>query len=231
MSPAFRHWLVAGAVLWAFAGAAESPAPGTYVLKGGSGTLVLTELMRGGHFTLDVVGGNAHSCQLQGPWTAARGKADNCSVSLERTVDGVDVRSLDDDACRAFCGARAWFEGHYLKPLPECTAARVTSTRARFLSAYRRKQFAVAVALLQPVVQRCADVLNTFDEMDVRNDLAVAQHHAGNDQGCLDTLAPMKDLAAQPEDEVGQGEPAYTEILQRIAKATRTNLALCGASR
>ncbi len=208
--------------------AAPAPKAGTYVLTGGHGSLVLGQ----GHFAIEVLGANAHQCQLDGAWAGQTGTVADatlpCVVKLVPAADGVEVSAVDAGQCASYCGARAWFEGRYLTPPAGCGAAEVKQARARFTAQYQRKRFSEAVATLTPVIERCQKVLDRFESAWVRNDLALAQHHAGDDAACLRTLEPLSDYRDVPMEEVGGAEPSFTELHQKLARATRTNARLCG---
>ena len=63
------------------------------------------------------VGGNAHTCSLEGK--IRNGKASiqadasgqPCVVEFQRKGQDLNVTTKTPDSCRGFCGARAWFEG------------------------------------------------------------------------------------------------------------------------
>lgn len=207
------------------------PATGTYLLEGGFGTLVLAPKT----FTLSSVGGNAHVCELEGTWSGEKalatgdlGPEEACPIKLEKTAEGVRVTPLDDEKCRVWCGARATFDGHYLTPPSGCAAGEVKKARDGFKKAYDAKKYADAIALLSPVLTRCEKVLDRFDVMWIRNDLAITQHHSGDDAACLKTLEPLGDLRFVGDEDAAGGEPAYEEVLKRLGKATRTNAKRCG---
>jgi len=207
------------------------PAAGEYTLSGGMGTLQLGETNGAPFFAIEVVGANAHTCQLEGAWEEDTGTVSSgelsCSIEFEVQPDGVDVRARNAEACRQWCGARAWFEGRYLSPIPECAAAKVKRARDAFKSQYKQKRYGEARATLAPVLARCKRVLDRFELMWVRNDLAVTLHHLGEGAACLEVLDPIRPLGEEPETEVGSTEPAFAEELKRLARATRTNLRLC----
>lgn len=203
------------------------PKAGTYVFEGGAGTLVLSK----GTFSIEVVGANAHTCQVSGSWKGASGLAneegEKCELSFAVKGDEVTVSSTGD-ACRSYCGARASFDGRYLTPPKGCASAEVKKTRAAFKVAYDKKQYAESIALLKPLLETCVPVLDRFDVMWIRNDLAIAQHKAGDDSACLVTLEPLAEYRDAPPGEPIGYEPSYEDIFARIAKATRTNAKLCG---
>ncbi len=203
------------------------PKAGTYVFEGGAGTLVLSK----GTFSIEVVGANAHTCNVSGSWKGASGLAneegEKCELSFAVKGDEVTVSSTGDP-CRSYCGARASFDGRYLTPPKGCTSAEVKKTRAAFKVAYDKKQYAESIALLKPLLETCVPVLDRFDAMWIRNDLAIAQHKAGDDSACLVTLEPLAEYRDAPPGEPIGYEPSYEDIFARIAKATRTNAKLCG---
>ncbi len=207
------------------------PVAGTYILEGGYGTLVLAPKT----FTINSVGGNAHTCELEGTWSGEKalatgdlGPEDACPIKLEKTSEGVRVTPLDDEKCRVWCGVRATFNGHYLTPPKGCGAAEVKTARDGFKKAYDAKKYPEALALLTPVLSSCGKVLDRFEVLWIRNDLAIAQHHAGDDAACLKTLEPTGDLRFLSDEDAAGGEPAFEEILKRLGKATRTNAKRCG---
>ena len=205
------------------------PTPGEYLATHGRGQLTVTAKT----FHLWAFGANGHSCELEGSRTPGGGKAKEgaCAVSFAADDAGVTVTALEDEPCRYWCGARAWFDGTYLATPVACLPQRVTATRATFKGHYDRKQWAQAKADLQPVLERCAQVLDFEVEGWLRNDLALTLHHLKDDQGCLTVLEPLRELAARVDDEVmSPMEPVYEESQRKLAKASVTNLGLCSAA-
>jgi hypothetical protein len=143
--------------------------------------------------------------------------------------EGVSVKSLDDEACRHWCGARAWLEDTYLVVPPACLPKQVKAARAAFSQHSQRKQWALARGDLQPVLEQCAELLDFSLQAWLRNDLAVTLHHLKDDARCLKVLEPLRELASHVSDEVvSPGQPSYEEEFRALARATVTNLALCG---
>lgn len=204
-----------------------APTAGTYIQQGGGGTLVLGK----GRFSIDSVGANAHLCSISGTWSGATGLANDegetCKVTFEAKGDEVIVGSDGGPECRSYCGARAYFETSYFTPAKGCAPKEVTATRKRFKALYDKKDFGTAVTTLKPLLA-CENVVDRFDLMWIRNDLSLALHKAGDDAACLAMLEPLAEYRdASPDEPVGY-EPAYEELLAKIAKATRTNAKLCG---
>ncbi len=204
------------------------PKPGEYLAARGGGQLALTAKT----FHLSAYGANGHTCELEGTRTAQGGKVNEgtCAVSFSADDAGVTVKSLDDEACHHWCGARAWFEDTYLVTPAACLPQKVRATRATFKAHYDQKHWAEAKADLTPVLASCATVLDFELQGWLRNDLAVTLHHLKDDRGCLAVLEPLRELASHVDDEVvSPVEPTYEESYRSLARASATNLTLCSA--
>ncbi|HEY8359915.1 MAG TPA: hypothetical protein VIL30_20860 [Ramlibacter sp.] len=190
-------FLASAAVFLAASASAQQPAAGTYVREGGSGTLQVRE---GGAFTLESLGANGHTCTLDG--TVLRGRAataEGCAVRFERKAGAIQVApegksDAARDACRAHCGMRAHFEGDYFPQPAACRNASVAAERAAFLVDYKAKRFQPAATRLQKLLDACGRLLWWMTDAEVRNDLALAQHRAGDGAACLATLKPLEPL-------------------------------------
>lgn len=204
--------------------------PGEYVYQGGAGTLTIKAASGKLTFAIDTVGANAHTCGLTGTIAGLEGRTEGddtipaCVFRITPLPGAVTIDAQTNDACRAYCGVRAAFEGKYIRPAPECAPAAVSATRATFKRLYVVKKFQEARATLEPLL-RCEDVVDRFSSAWIRNDVAVTRHALHDDAGCRKVLEPLRDLAA--DDDPGAGEPAFREELERIASATRFNLRLC----
>ncbi|MFZ2754739.1 MAG: hypothetical protein WAZ48_15015, partial [Lysobacteraceae bacterium] len=126
-----RLRLPAAFVMLAIATATQAagPAPklGDYIAEGGWGTLHIASAGRDGFpFTIESVGANFHLCSLDGRIVDAKaaleagGDEAGCVVSFAPTADGIEVSSTE--TCREYCGARARFDGPYLRPAAGCAA-------------------------------------------------------------------------------------------------------------
>lgn len=234
MRCAVRFASLCAAVSWAgYALPADPPAvkPGEYVYERGAGTLTIKAGNGKQTFAIDTVGANAHTCDLTGTIAGLEGRTDGddavapCVFRITPLPGAVSIAAETDDACRAYCGARAAFEGKYSRPAPQCTATAVAATRATFKRLYVAKKFEKARAALEPLL-RCEDFVDRFSSAWIRNDVAVTRHALHDDAGCREVLEPLRDLA--DDDDPGAGEPAFKDELTRIASATRFNLHLCG---
>jgi hypothetical protein len=225
---AIARWVSALTVL----GAGASVHAETYVREGGTGTLTLTESKGGAtRFHIDSVGANAHVCSVEGEsrGPVAQLEGDDgkpCHVTFEAQGREIEVSS---ENCRMWCGMRADFDGRYLQPEAICLPERMREARAAAKRLYDRKKYPEARDALRPVLEHCQSVLDRFDQLWIRNDLALMFHRAGDDAGCLKVLEPALQFANAADDEISPGEPAFHDDLVKIARATRTNLKLCSA--
>jgi hypothetical protein len=229
----WRGALLALVVATAPALAADATvAPGEYITEGGWGVLVVKPAPGGPVFSLEAVGANFHICSVEGP--IRNGVADlegdgskRCVVRFRPQAGGVDVSS-NGEPCRTYCGARAGFEGMYLRPAPGCAPSEVRRTRATFKQQFDRKAFAEARTLLEPVATRCAKTLQWADRSWIANDLALTAHRLGDHAACRRLLAPLDELAKSSDADIRGGyPPSDAEVALRIAQATRFNLKLC----
>lgn len=231
---------ILGFVLCALAGAAAAqtatPPTGEYLAERGWGVL-LVKPGRDGRvpFDLQAMGGNMHSCSLDG--TIERGRAvlegdgsdKPCIVTFAAKGDGIEVTS--NGACRNYCGARAGFEQIYLRPASGCTRAEVRRARDDFKRLYDRKAYGEARSRLEPVLASCSRTLWYPDEGWIRNDLAITLHRLGDQAACRRVLEKYAEEAALPDAEIlANHPPSDGATILPILKAARTNLKLCRAA-
>ncbi len=234
--------LTLAAVVMAIAAVASAPAagrglePGDYIADGGWGTLTIDG--KGG-FSIATVGANGHTCGLDGTLQGLTGKAspdddpkDACLVGFAPGAGSIDVTPKTGETCNSYCGARAHFDGTYLKPPAGCADAEREATRKRFKAEYDSKAYAQAAAALSPLLNACARQLSWLDAAWIRNDLALTRHRLADDAGCLAALKPLAEDAASSDDALRENyPPSDFEDYLPIVKATRANLALCRAGR
>ena len=234
----FARWLLVLQTLLSFsyAAAAEpSLQPGDYVTERGWGRLQMTrdnaEALK---FSIRAIGANGHSCGLRGEIREGRtlletgdpGK--NCVVQFTAVAEGVDVSSVDPQLCRYYCGARARFDGRYLKTVAACVPAAVKRTRDEFKRLYERKNFSAARLKLEPLLSDCVVTLEWLETGWIRNDLAVTYYRLGDVAACRRVLEPLqKDAAGRDADVRNNLPPSEADNWLPVVKAARTNLKLC----
>lgn len=209
--------------------------PGEYITENGWGVLTLsTSGDRTVHFSIEAVGGNGHTCSLDGEVRNLRARLDvdeegkACEVTFLPKAESIDVSSVDSETCRYFCGMRASFEGEYFRPDPGCGTKERSTTREQFQRLYDAKSYAKASALLEPLLSRCSKTLDWLESGRIRNDLAITQYHLGRLADCRKTLEPLLEEASKTEEELQETyPPSDFESYLPIAKATLHNAKLC----
>ena len=226
------------AAVWVFA-AEPVLQPGDYITERGWGTLAIKRGNGGAlNFQLEAMGGNAHSCSLDGEIRNGRAtleamdKDKPCVVTFAAKGDGIAVDSVDAQICRYFCGMRASFEGLYQKAAPGCAPSALRATRKEFKTLYDRKDFAAARAKIEPAFNNCAKTIDWLDTGWIRNDLALVQLRTGDAAACLRTLEPLAKDAAKSDAQIRDEMVAPTDIENwlPVVKAARTNLKLCASA-
>ena len=208
---------------------------GEYVTEGALGRLSL----RAGNdssllFSIEATGGNMHLCSLDGEVNGSTASLEGpdektpCIVTFSQTPEGVKVAASESGARRDYCGARAYFEGLYLRPSARCTKDAVATARKSFKQLYDARQFGEAKAKLEPVLTLCSRTLHRSDEGRVRNDLAVTMHKLNDLSGCLLVLQPLAEDAKLSDSEFREASPpSDADMMLPIVRAARTNLKLC----
>lgn len=209
--------------------------PGEYVTEGGWGVLTLKKgTGQGTPFTLEAVGANGHVCSLDGEIrngravVSAEESSPQCITSFVVKGQSIDVAGNGAESCHDFCGARAYFEGRYVRAPAGCSSAERARSKETFNRLYKERKFSEASKALEPLLGHCAKTLDWLEDGSVRNDLAITQYHLGRYAECLETLSPLAKDAAKSEDELRENlPPSDFDSFLPIVKATRTNLRLC----
>lgn len=222
-----RTLLALGLLIATSAAHAQVP-DGEYISQFGRGSMTVTK----GGFEISSVGANGHTCGLSGDFKNGVGVVDEgpdaCRIAFKKKGDGYDVTPLTLQNCRTYCGARASFDGLYLKPAPGCADSEREATQKAFKTAYDAKQYAKAEPLLTRMLRDCTKTLSAQETATTRNDIAITQYHLGKKAECLKTLAPLAKEAARSDESLKDDyPPSDWADYQPVVKATRTNLALC----
>ncbi|MFT4097768.1 MAG: hypothetical protein QM651_11650 [Rhodoblastus sp.] len=203
-------------------------APGDYIAEHGWGTLKV----KNGGFEILAVGGNGHTCSLDGRLNGMTATLDDegdiCRIDFKAKEGGFQVTPTTPETCSNYCGARAYFEGLYLRPARGCADGARETTRKNFKAAYAAKDYVKAHALLVPLLQTCARTLGPMETAALRNDLAITLYHLGRKADCRAMLAPLAEQAAKKDDDLtADYPPSDWEEFKPLIGAARTNLALC----
>jgi hypothetical protein len=216
---------------WATA-ATPTPAPGQYTnTEGGNGHGTLT--IKGTSFTLTTIGGNCHTCALEGTIEGGVGVAKDSNGACRITMSGTgSMLTLDStgtvDACRDFCGARAGFDGEYLRPPAACTdrqrAARIEQSHKQ----YAAKDYDVARTTLTSLLSECGTFMDWIERDKAKSDLALTEYHRGDSAQCLAVLSDTVAVRAQKSN-FNFMPPCDAENYAPTGKAILHNQALCQA--
>jgi hypothetical protein len=217
-------------------GAALALPAGEYLMSKGEGTL---DIKADQNFVIDTIGTNSHTCNFTGKISKQPSRIEDSACYLSFTLKGADVlvstenryTTKEEAGCSSFCGMRAAFDGGMFYSLPQCNPNSVAKMRKKFKMQFDRKEYATAKQNLEKLLSQCDHVLH-WSQLDwIRNDLALTQYKTGDTAACLQTLRPLHIYAETSDDELPKStQPIDVELIIPIAKATRTNLKLCGAS-
>ncbi|HZW23463.1 hypothetical protein [Noviherbaspirillum sp.] len=211
--------------------------PGEYLQERGWGTLtVMPGSSKGQPFSIQTLGPNTHTCELEGLIQGTRANLDvdegekKCVIHFQPTKDGIDVTigERTDDLCGQFCGVRAWFTGMYLTPHKGCIYDARSLARKRFIDFYKKRNYRAARAELEPILHSCSKTLHMFEDGEIRNDLAITQYHLKDYSGCLKTLTPLTAYARMTSEQIKEEfAPMDADVMESIARSARTNIGLC----
>lgn len=215
--------------------AQQQAATGVYEARGGMSTLKIAQGKDGTLlFVMDTTGANGHVCGLDGRLRGLVGLANvgasqaACVIDFKPGKLSLSVSTSTPEACRIFCGVRAWFEGEYFSPPQGCAATERKARRKAFTERYRAGQYQSALETITAFYTQCADFLDWIEIDAVRNDMAVTQWHLGNKAACLAVLKDTRGARQTNEDALGADlPPADLAGYLPVAKATWFNLKQC----
>lgn len=158
--------------------------------------------------------------------------AEDCIVTFLPDKNYMEVRT--SEACsKSYCKEESGFDGFYER-FPGCTIAERAATRKQFRALYDKKDYAAAMAKLDPVLVSCRKALSQVEQGWIRNDLALVQLKLGLADRCLATLKPLAGDADKSDEELAANfancQGCKKDMLAKrmpMIRATRTNLRLC----
>lgn len=224
-----------GAGSFAYAQAGDVPA-GQYITSGGWGVLDVDQADEDGlqAFEIVTVGSNFHTCGLNGQLRDGQARLadidEDCIVSITPTSEGLHVASDGARACRSFCGARADFEGLYLRPAPGCSEDDIANTRVMYEREYNAQRYSAAYRRLQPVLVQCQRTLSSWTQWDIAIDLGAAALQMRDQAACREALLPIMQQAQQMQADDFYMPPHELERLQGSIESAQVNAQRCGIS-
>lgn len=224
--------LVCMALLSADVMAADSIAPGVYITEGNWGSMEVSRSAPDSplKFTINAMGANGHSCDVEGEIQNNQATTEEkCVIQFEIHPDrlSVIVRPESNNVCHRHCGMRAWFPGDYFPVIPFCRQSK--SIREEFSFNYKSGRYQKARDLLVELLGKCERFTDWQIQAEVRNDLAVTEFHLGDKTACLKALEPIKRAFIDDPDKTGvRFTPSDEEWGEAMMKTTRFNWKKCG---
>lgn len=215
---------------------AAAPVEGAYIRERDSGVLMVKKSDEGKLvFQLDSYGANGHSCSVDGTIIEGIGYDSAeaaCQIAFKQLAPSkLEVQPITYEECRQYCGMRAYLDGEYVIPPATCTTKGVKVRRNQFLKLYRGRDYTRAAEKVKLLIAECGWFIDWITIDDIRNDLAIAQFHAGDPDACRQTLAETLAAGYSDVQELKDNlPPADADSYERVAKATFYNRGLCSKS-
>jgi hypothetical protein len=229
-----RRFLLLALSLFLVSAKAADPRPGKYILDKDTGTLDIRRDARGVLvFEIQTIGANCHTCEVSGVIRNGVGSAgslpeERCDIAFKGDGGGLELVPITDDTCRAYCGARASFEGTYRIPPPSCTVSSRQTRNKEFLVLYRAHRYIEAAAMLEAHASQCKEFMSWIEIDQLRNDLALAHYHSGAYAQCIATLNTTTAGGFKDETELKNTlPPCDFDNYSEIAKSTWFNKKMC----
>ncbi len=234
---AFGMWMrraltIAGLLASACAMAA-GPAvePGEYVyILGGSASGTMT--VKGGSFNISTIGGNCHTCAIEGTFQGRVGiekDEGKCRIAVSGNRDALKLdSSATAEACRGFCGMRAMFDGDYRRAPAACTDRQRQARIGQAHKQYAAKDYDAARTTLRSLLSDCDPFMDWIERDKARSDLAVTEYHRGDNAQCLAVLSETTALKAQKDASLFL-PPCDADNYASTSKAILYNQGLCKA--
>jgi len=219
---------------------------GNYVTKGGWGSLkistleIITAHIKKVSYEIETSGGDISTCELSGEIQNGKSKPiswdknNQCVIDFKTSDDSVEISSNTRQECQlSFCGARASFDGVYIKLKPECEAKSRGIAKVKFATLYNRKKYLEAFQTLEDLLFNCENILDWQELGNVKNDLAITQYHLYDYSECIKTLEPYAKEASMSDNEILKKysiDAANADAELRLLRSARTNLKLCSAN-
>ena len=217
---------------------AAGPVAGEYATQPGWGSLVISADAQGRpRFELSTVGGNGHMCELGGSLQGTNASTDDgvdaCRMTFDSDGARVSVQAVTEEACRAYCGMRAGFEGEYAVLPAACSRSARERRNTAFLSDYKAKRFPAALARLEGLERECGSFFDWLEADRFANDKAITLFHLGRPGECvavLDNTLAADSHDEESLDETAQLPPSDRDLYLPIARAAWFNRDRCKAA-
>jgi hypothetical protein len=211
------------------AGPAVEPGEYVYILSGSaSGTMTV----KGGSFNISTIGGNCHTCAIEGTFQGRVGiekDEGKCRIAVSGNRDALKLdSSATAEACRGFCGMRAMFDGDYRRAPAACTDRQRQARIGQAHKQYAAKDYDAARTTLRSLLSDCDPFMDWIERDKARSDLAVTEYHRGDNAQCLAVLSETTALKAQKDASLFL-PPCDADNYASTSKAILYNQGLCKA--
>ena len=228
-----RHTLMIAGLLasaWAMA-AGPAVESGEYVyILGGSASGTMT--VKGSSFNITTIGGNCHTCAIEGTFRGRVGvdkDESTCRIAVSGNKDALKLdSSTTAEACRGFCGMRAMFDGDYRRAPAACTDRQRQARIGQAHKQYAAKDYDAARTTLRSLLSECDLFMDWIERDKARSDLAVTEYHRGDNAQCLAVLSETIAVKAQKDASLFL-PPCDADNYASTSKAILYNQGLCKA--
>ncbi|SFP23210.1 hypothetical protein [Ralstonia sp. NFACC01] len=228
-----RHTLMIAGLLasaWAMA-AGPAVESGEYVyILGGSASGTMT--VKGSSFNITTIGGNCHTCAIEGTFRGRVGvdkDESTCRIAVSGNKDALKLdSSATAEACRGFCGMRAMFDGDYRRAPAACTDRQRQARIGQAHKQYAAKDYDAARTTLRSLLSECDLFMDWIERDKARSDLAVTEYHRGDNAQCLAVLSETIAVKAQKDASLFL-PPCDADNYASTSKAILYNQGLCKA--
>ncbi|MET0517771.1 MAG: hypothetical protein ABW005_02940 [Burkholderiaceae bacterium] len=212
----------------ALSACSDEPAAGIYGTEGGWGTLQISA----GKLHINANGSNGHGCTVDaqrqdGSWQTEVLDATACRLSFKFLGQGRwTVSGEPMEACRAFCGARANFQGDYVALPAGCTPPQQRLRHDAALRLYAAQRYGQAQATMTSLASECAVYLDWREKYSLANDQAITAWHLGDLVACRQLSASV--INEEQLELLRQVAPSDYESYKPRVDAARFNFRRCG---
>lgn len=213
---------------------AQQIIPGEYVSEGAYSKLNITT-DKAGKLSFSIHSQGEGSCDMKGDIVAGKatlrksGTKQNCVLRFTQKKNEIAVDGSIDICEQNHCSLASITEQYF--QLPTCSTAERSQTRKEFKVLYDKKDYASALAKLEPILANCGKILDRLELGWLRNDVALAQYKMQMPDRCTATLQPLAEDAALSDTILETYCDSCTDEINTkyhsMIKATRTNLKLC----
>ncbi|MFZ6778363.1 hypothetical protein ACO0LD_16175 [Undibacterium sp. Ji83W] len=208
--------------------------PGEYVSEGAYSKLNITT-DKTGKLSFSIHSQAEGSCDMKGEIVGGKATLrktsmkQNCVLRFTQKKNEIAVDGSIDICEQHYCSL-ANITDQYFQP-PTCSTAERSQARKEFKTLYDKKDYAAALAKLEPVLNNCGKILDRLELGWLRNDVALAQYKLQMPERCMATLQPLVEDTTVSDTILANYCDSCTDEFNAkyhsMIKATRTNLRLC----